>query len=536
MNKEELIEIVVSYAEKVFFYCVKRCNNRMDAEDLSQNILLECINQINKGTVIDNMDYYIWGVCKNQFNLYLRHKIKDDKNNIYVEEIFDASNEQSILDSIIQDEKIKMMNVSIKLLSKEYSEILYAYYVEDKTLKSISEELKLPLGTVKWKLSLIREKLKEYLKMERLNGKKAYIPKEFVGVMAGRTDFNPFVYTDQLMIKNFLYHSFNNPCTVEDYSIELGISKPYVEDYIESFLQKELLIKVDDNKYLTNIAFIDKNLRRKIYDYVRDNIDNVSTKIINFCKENLSYYKSLLNNPEIDDEHLMWSFLYLTVINNNKFSNDYKYTKHYTIDMEYLDNLGWDFMMAETLNEIHPDEFFISFNSNGSKDEGLIVYSMPAAISRNEASRITHQERQLDPLKLASCWLEIIKKNLNYSTDLNSNEKEKVDKLIEENYIKVVNDKVIFKCPCIDNSKFQELVSKIKSCDEIKNEFEKINNSIKQMLKNYLSPNLESQLEFIIKSLSLVRSLVLSRAYDAGILKDEAGKYFPYNNIVVLCE
>ena len=39
MNKNELKEKVVDYASKVFFYCVKRCNNRIDAEDLSQTIL-----------------------------------------------------------------------------------------------------------------------------------------------------------------------------------------------------------------------------------------------------------------------------------------------------------------------------------------------------------------------------------------------------------------------------------------------------------------------------------------------------------------
>ena len=65
MNKNELKEKVVDYVSKVFFYCVKRCNNRIDAEDLSQTILLEIIQAIDKGAHIDNFDYYVWGVCKN---------------------------------------------------------------------------------------------------------------------------------------------------------------------------------------------------------------------------------------------------------------------------------------------------------------------------------------------------------------------------------------------------------------------------------------------------------------------------------------
>ena len=64
INKSELKEKVVDYASKVFFYCVKRCNSRMDAEDLSQTILLEIIQNIDKGARIDNMDYYVWGVCQ----------------------------------------------------------------------------------------------------------------------------------------------------------------------------------------------------------------------------------------------------------------------------------------------------------------------------------------------------------------------------------------------------------------------------------------------------------------------------------------
>lgn len=178
MNKEELKEKVVDYADKVFFYCIKRCNNRMDAEDLSQTILLEIIQNIDKGAQIDNMDYYVWGVCKNQYNMYLRKTIKNRKNIEYKEDIDELDKSLSPLDKLLEEEKIRRINQAIKLLSKDYAEILYAYYVEDRTLKFIAEELNLPLGTVGRRLSNIRQKLKEYLDVEKLNGKKAYVPKK----------------------------------------------------------------------------------------------------------------------------------------------------------------------------------------------------------------------------------------------------------------------------------------------------------------------------------------------------------------------
>ena len=170
MTKQELKEKVVDYASKVFFYCIKRVKNRSDAEDLSQTILLEVIQNIDKGARIDNFDYYIWGVCKNQYNMYLRKTIKDRNNVEYASEIETQDDTKTVLESIIEDEKIRKMNQAIKLLSKDYAEILYAYYVEDKTLKYIAEELNIPLGTVGRRLSDIRWKLKEYLDMEKLNG------------------------------------------------------------------------------------------------------------------------------------------------------------------------------------------------------------------------------------------------------------------------------------------------------------------------------------------------------------------------------
>ena len=103
MSKDELKEKVVDYASKVFFYCVKRCNNRMDAEDLSQTILLEIIQNIDKGARIDNLDYYIWGVCKNQYNMYLRRTIKDINNIEYKGDIDDADDSKTALDEMLED-------------------------------------------------------------------------------------------------------------------------------------------------------------------------------------------------------------------------------------------------------------------------------------------------------------------------------------------------------------------------------------------------------------------------------------------------
>ena len=199
---EKLIEQLIAQMDKVFFYCIKRCNSRIDAEDLSQDILLDIMININKGIKIENFDYYIWQICKNHYSKYIARKVKDRENVMFVEEIDEPGNESSSLDKLIDSEKISMINAAIKLLSKDYSEILYSYYIEDRSLSFIAEKLNLPLGTVKRRLFDIRHKLKEYLKMERINGKKAFVPKEYKTHRSGGASLNPEEYTYGLIEQN----------------------------------------------------------------------------------------------------------------------------------------------------------------------------------------------------------------------------------------------------------------------------------------------------------------------------------------------
>ena len=133
-DKEKQIEQLIAQMDKVFFYCVKRCNSRIDAEDLSQDILLNIMININKGIKIENFDYYIWQICKNHYSKYVARKVKDRENVMSIEVIDEPGNDFSLLDKFINSERVAMLNAAIKLLSSDYSEILYSYYVEDKTL------------------------------------------------------------------------------------------------------------------------------------------------------------------------------------------------------------------------------------------------------------------------------------------------------------------------------------------------------------------------------------------------------------------
>ena len=458
MNKDKLKEKVVDYASKVFFYCVKRCNNRMDAEDLSQTILLEIIQNIDKGARIDNLDYYIWGVCKNQYNMYLRKTIKVRNILEYKEDIDDADDSKTALDEMLEDEKIRRMNQAIKLLSKDYAEILYAYYVEDKTLKFIAEELNIPLGTAKWKLAEVRKKLKEYLDMEKLNGKKAYVPKNFqvIQSFSGQLNYDPCDYIDSLLIKNLLYHSYGNECSIEDFSIELGIARPYIEEYVEKLFKKDFLIKLENGKYLSNVAFIDKKERREILDFERENISGYYKALVKFAKNNLSYYKSLLDETNAKDEHLLWTLLLLAM-----FAVEDEFRTEYTLRK---DGFNWDLMLLETVDKLYSDEFFISGNGSFNDHYGrrIGIMGFPANHWKEDggASDVIAYDRALTGKFDLDLLNDILNLNKKYS-DMLEFEKQTVNSYVKYGVLDIVGDEIKINIPIISMENYKAFCDKV---------------------------------------------------------------------------
>ena len=531
MNKDELKEKVVDYVNKVFFYCVKRCNSRMDAEDLSQTILLEIIQNIDKGARIDNLDYYIWGVCKNQYNMYLRKTIKDRNNIEYKEDIDSADDSKTALDEILEDEKIRRMNQAIKLLSKDYAEILYAYYVEDKTLKFIAEELNMPLGTVKWKLTEVRKKLKEYLDMEKLNGRKAYVPKSFQVTQSysGQLNYDPCDYIDSLLIKNLLYHSYGNECSIEDYSIELGIARPYIEEYVEKLVKKDFLIKLENGKYLSNVAFIDKKERREILDYARDNISGYYKALVKFAKNNLSYYKSLLDETNAKDGHLLWSLFLITM-----FSVEDEFRTEYTLRK---DGFNWDLMLLETVDKLYSDEFFIS--GNGSFWDGygrrISIMGFPANHWKEDgrASDVIAYNRALTGKFDLGLLNNILNLNKKYG-DMLESEKQIVNAYVKYGLLDIVGDEIKINIPIMSMENYKAFCDKVVNDSELINAYKELYNGVYMKVRSLIPNYLEKQTSFIIDSVTLNRSLIISRAFDEGIIEDDkTRKKFIYNGIII---
>jgi len=528
INKEELKDKVISYADKVFFYCIKRTNNRMDAEDLSQTILFEVIRNIDNGAQIENLDYYIWGVCKNKFNSYLRKTIKDRNNVEYKDEITNEDKSPTALDKLLKDEKIRTMNKAIKLLSKDYAEILYAYYIEDKSLKFISEELHMPLGTVKKRLFTIRQKLKEYLDMEKLNGKKAYVPKEYdTHRNGGSSSVNPEDYVYTLINQNLLLHSYDNPCSLEDYSLEMGISLPYIEDIVECLEHATLLKKDDNGKYLTNFIMVERETDEKIKRFIKAKAKEYSSLIIDYCKNHFNKWKELVNNPLLDDNKLMWAYMF--TINRKVEYLDHtpeETLKNIRTYAHQFGDGGWDFCMSEIY-----DSDIKTFNINEcGNGNGVIGVQRLFYPGDNNIDGV--KSNALKCLKWDNCanWdadMELFgylmkNKDIKYS-DCIYTLKSSIDRMVNKNYLKIIDDKIYFNFVMLDfdsavKSKADDYDIDLYQAKQVRKDITK---EISKIFEKVVPKYLYSDLDYISSSyfIANMRQHLVVAFEEAGLIK-----------------
>ena len=536
-DKEKLIEQLIAQMDKVFFYCVKRCNNRIDAEDLSQDILLDIMININKGIKIENFDYYIWQICKNHYSKYVARKVKDREKIMTIEEIDEPGNDISSLDKLINSEKIAMINVAIKLLSSDYSEILYSYYVEDRTLSFIANKMDLPLGTVKRRLFDIRNKLKEYLKMERLNRKKAFVPKKYQTHRDGGAYLNPEDYTYGLIEQNLLLHSYGNPCSLEDYAIEMGISLPYIENIVKTLEHATLLIKDENGKYLTNFIMVDKNTDCKVLNLIKQRADEYTNLIVEYCKKHFNEWKKLVNNPLLDDNKLMWSYLfgvnrkvgYLDCTKEETLKNMRKHS-------HIVEGGSWDFSMSE-IYDTDLNNFYINecMSKNGVIGIQGLMYPGQREIQgiNSEALKCIRWENSANWDADFELFGYLLKnKNLKYS-DCVYTLKSSVDRMVEENYLKIEDDMIKFNFALLDfeNARMNKEDDYSAELIPAKLKRKEITEEIEDIFKKIIPEYLYKDLSYISSSyfVANMRQYVVMAFEKEGLIKPVYEKRFVYN-------
>ncbi len=307
-----------NYLEKLYYFCLKKTGDSYEAEELSQDISLNVLESLEKGTVPMHFSAWVWQIARNRYSVWAAKKhLRTESVSGADAESLEIADDHSIEHEYIHKEELLSLRRELAFISSEYRNIIVSYYIEDRKVKDIAIDLCIPEGTVKTKLFRARKMLKEGMNMAREFGIRSYRPEDIDFVMSGEMNGEvPSAYVERGIPKNILLEASNNPSTVEELAIELGIAVPYMEEEVKILEKATLLKKTADGKYLTNFHIMDKDTQMKLWLCMNEESGLRSQLIHKICEECLENLKKIILVPKSmsDGEMLWWAILYLVDI------------------------------------------------------------------------------------------------------------------------------------------------------------------------------------------------------------------------------
>lgn len=146
------------YYNQIYNWAIKKTNNKEDAEDLTNSTFLAIFEYFNRNINIDKIENLMWKIAHNIWSTKAKNYIKE-KTNVEYNEEYHSYYEEDILDKIIYDEIVNSID-SIGLTENE-KKSFKLYYINDLSIKEISNVLDTAENNIKYYLYRSRKKIKE---------------------------------------------------------------------------------------------------------------------------------------------------------------------------------------------------------------------------------------------------------------------------------------------------------------------------------------------------------------------------------------
>jgi len=176
-DQKAFAELMERYRESIFFMLKKMVNNADDADDLTIEAFGKAFNRLHQYKPNYAFSTWLFKIATNNCIDFLRKKKKnvlsidnrynnDDGDSLMIELKSEARNPEQ---QAIREQKLVIMREVVTRLKPRYKELIEKRYFQELSYDEISQEMDLPLGTVKAQLFRAREFLYNILKNTREN-------------------------------------------------------------------------------------------------------------------------------------------------------------------------------------------------------------------------------------------------------------------------------------------------------------------------------------------------------------------------------
>ncbi|MFN8209308.1 MAG: sigma-70 family RNA polymerase sigma factor [Bacteroidales bacterium] len=169
-DQKAYAELLDRYRDAIYFMLLKMVNNSSDAEDLTIEAFGKAFKNLQQYTPNYAFSTWLFKIATNNCIDFIRRRRAnlisidqgaDDHEGLHVNIQDDKPDPE---EHIINEQKIKMMREVVTRLKPRYRRLIELRYFNEFSYEEISEELELPIGTVKAQLFRARELLGNILK------------------------------------------------------------------------------------------------------------------------------------------------------------------------------------------------------------------------------------------------------------------------------------------------------------------------------------------------------------------------------------
>lgn len=340
------------YLDRIYGYAVKRTYSREEAEELSQEIVLAALRAVHELRDESRFEPWLWGVAANVTRSFRR--MQGRARAMYVWDAWEALGDTPASEDEDVEAEYAELRAKIAGLSAIYREIIILHYYDGLSINEIAAKLGIPAGTVTWRLSAARSKLKK--ECANMN-ESALRPVRFKLEIYGSGNFDPkrgipipTEYVSDALSLNILWQAYEEPRTVEELSDICGVPAYYVEDCLANLRRRRAVIEPSKGKYQTDFliftdkyaAYTEENAEAvlaPVMERLIDAVDAIGDELLTMdfyrggkseaelrCLAGIMAFCGMarfnpLDYPEIKPNYDGWCWRYLGGVENGKLRN-----------------------------------------------------------------------------------------------------------------------------------------------------------------------------------------------------------------------
>ena len=284
--------------------------------------------------------------------------------------------------------------------------------------------------------------------MARTKGQRSYAPEEIyisfnVNNSPEKYPFGkPWSLIKRLSAKNIALEAYNNPSTMEELSLALGIATPYIEDELTVLLENDVIIKHADGRLETNFIIFNAETQERTLKIMEEAGKCISPLICEAIGKNMDKIAGIgFVNHDMPKEYLYWALLHITL---KKLLSKLNEEKNVGVSLtKRRDGGEWDIIAYEKWEQ--PVSYSSSSHNTGHNELAFSHYTLDVEDLYVKDSDYSMSQNEL------LLFADILKNNRAHSS-LNKSETTIVNELVKNHFVHISGDEIKVNFPVFNES------------------------------------------------------------------------------------